>query len=283
MKKHPSSSVLSSLLWLFLALPLTLSASSQQSAEEIGIATYYGDKLHGRKTASGELYDKNQLTCAHRTLKFGTKVRVTRMDNGKSIIVRVNDRGPFVKGYIVDLSRKAATEIDMIKEGIVKVKIEVVTDEAAPEKAPETVAETRTAPPKTDEKAGSEKTATAEKAPEKAAPATPEAQTVTGKSFKSFDLYSIDVKRPARKGYAVQIAVISNFENIFAEIAKLQETWPGKVMVSLEPPRSEDGAQLYKLLVGPFPDKKTAEKNQRTAAKKGHKSCFVVNLSGSEK
>ncbi|MFN4254089.1 MAG: septal ring lytic transglycosylase RlpA family protein [Saprospiraceae bacterium] len=279
MKKHPSSTVLNSLLWLFLALPLTLSASAQHSAEEIGIATYYGDKLHGRKTASGELYDKNQLTCAHRTLKFGTKVRVTRMDNGKSIIVRVNDRGPFVKGYIVDLSRKAATEIDMIKEGIVKVKIEVVTDEAAPEKAPETVAETRTATPKTDEKA------TPEKAPasEKTAPATPEAQTVTGKSFKSFDLYSIDVKRPARKGYAVQIAVISNFENIFAEIAKLQETWPGKVMVSLEPPRSEDGAQLYKLLVGPFPDKKTAEKNQRTAAKKGHKSCFVVNLSGSDK
>ncbi len=270
MKKHQSLTF-AAILWLLAVLPLT-AAETQKSTDEIGIATYYGDKFHGRKTASGELYDKNLLTCAHKTLKFGTKIRVTRMDNGKSVIVRVNDRGPFVKGYIVDLSRKAATEIDMLKDGITKVKIEVLTDEAAAEPATAaTKPDARnTAPATTDKATVPEKAPTPE--------AKPEAKPVTAKTFKSYDLYGISLTRPAAKGYAVQVVTLSNFENIFAEIAKLQSVWPGKIMVAIDPPRSEDGTPLYKLMVGPFSDKKTAEKQQRTAAKKGYQTCFVVDL-----
>ncbi|MEM6299274.1 MAG: septal ring lytic transglycosylase RlpA family protein [Bacteroidota bacterium] len=93
---------------------------------ENGKASYYADKFHGRTTASGEKYDKNKMTAAHKKLPFGTRVRVTNKTNGKTIIVRINDRGPFVKGRIIDLSRAAATKVDMIRAGVVDVKMEVL-------------------------------------------------------------------------------------------------------------------------------------------------------------
>ncbi len=94
--------------------------------EQKGMASYYGSKFEGRKTASGERYRGDEMTAAHRTLPFGTRVRVTNLANGKSVEVVVNDRGPFAKGRIVDLSRKAAKEIDMLSAGVVQVKLEVL-------------------------------------------------------------------------------------------------------------------------------------------------------------
>jgi rare lipoprotein A len=95
-------------------------------ATEIGIASYYGDTFHGKKTASGEVFDQWKLTCAHRELPFGTRLKVTNLQNRKSVVVRVNDRGPWVSGRIVDLSYAAAKRIGMVEKGLVKVKIEVV-------------------------------------------------------------------------------------------------------------------------------------------------------------
>ncbi len=92
-----------------------------------GKATYYADKYHGRTTASGELYDKKKLTAAHRTLPFGTKVKVTNLANKKSVVVTINDRGPFGKQErIIDLSRAAAEKIDMIEAGVVEVTVEIL-------------------------------------------------------------------------------------------------------------------------------------------------------------
>lgn len=93
---------------------------------EVGTASYYGKEFHGKKTASGETFDMYALTAAHRTLPFGTKVKITRLNNGKSVIVVINDRGPYAKGRIVDLSYAAAKELDMIADGTAKVKLEVV-------------------------------------------------------------------------------------------------------------------------------------------------------------
>jgi rare lipoprotein A len=93
---------------------------------EIGIASYYADKYEGKPTASGESYRKNQLTGAHRTLPFGTKVRVTNLKNQKSVVVRINDRGPFVEGRLIDVSRQAAQELDFIRAGLAEVKLEVL-------------------------------------------------------------------------------------------------------------------------------------------------------------
>lgn len=91
--------------------------------EEIGKASYYAHKFHGRKTASGERYNKNDLTAAHPKLPFNTIVHVVNLQNGKSVDVRINDRGPFIKGRIIDLSYAAAKQVGMIRDGVVKVKI----------------------------------------------------------------------------------------------------------------------------------------------------------------
>jgi rare lipoprotein A len=91
--------------------------------EETGIASWYGHPYHGRRTANGEVYDMNQLTAAHRTRPFGSWVRVRNLQNGKTVDVRINDRGPFVRGRIIDLSRKAARKIDMIGPGTAKVRV----------------------------------------------------------------------------------------------------------------------------------------------------------------
>jgi len=91
---------------------------------EIGMASYYGRDFHGKPTANGETFDMYALTAAHKTLPFDTKVKVTRISSGKSVVVRINDRGPFIAGRIIDLSYAAAKKLDMLDDGVAKVKIE---------------------------------------------------------------------------------------------------------------------------------------------------------------
>lgn len=97
-----------------------------RGATEEGIASWYGPPYHGRATASGEIYDMNALTAAHRTLAFGVWLEVRNLANGRTVEVRVNDRGPFVKNRIIDLSRAAAQRIDMIGSGVARVRLQVV-------------------------------------------------------------------------------------------------------------------------------------------------------------
>ncbi|MEF2074032.1 septal ring lytic transglycosylase RlpA family protein [Consotaella aegiceratis] len=91
-----------------------------------GKASWYGPGFHGRQTANGERFDMNKLTAAHKTLPFGTKVRVTNKANGKSVVVRINDRGPYAHGRIIDLSRGAAKAVGMIGRGVAQVTLEVL-------------------------------------------------------------------------------------------------------------------------------------------------------------
>ena len=95
-------------------------------ANETGLASWYGHPYHGRPSASGEIYDMEQMTAAHRTLPFGAQVRVHDLDNKKSVDVRINDRGPFVDGRIIDLSHAAARAIDMIGPGTARVRLEIL-------------------------------------------------------------------------------------------------------------------------------------------------------------
>jgi rare lipoprotein A len=94
---------------------------------EEGNASWYGPPFHGRRSSNGEVYDMNKLTAAHRTMAFNTMVRVTNLSNGKSVVVRITDRGPFVENRIIDLSRAAAQTIDSIGPGVVPVRLEVVS------------------------------------------------------------------------------------------------------------------------------------------------------------
>lgn len=99
-------------------------------ASEVGLASWYGHPYHGRPAASGEIYDMERLTAAHRTLPFGTRVRVENLDNGRHVEVRINDRGPFVEGRILDLSRAAARRIAMLGPGTARVRLVVVAPPA---------------------------------------------------------------------------------------------------------------------------------------------------------
>ena len=92
---------------------------------QTGMASYYGGSWHGKKTANGEIFNENSLTAAHKTLPFGTKVKVTNLDNGKSVVVRINDRGPYSKGRVIDLSKVAFSRIASTSKGVTRVKLEV--------------------------------------------------------------------------------------------------------------------------------------------------------------
>jgi len=112
---------------ILISLPVSASARVKKGYTQKGVASYYRDAFHGRKTASGEVYNKRILSAAHKSLPLGTKVRVTKVSNGKSVVVRVNDRGPFVKGRIIDLSRRAARDLGIINSGVAKVQVEVLS------------------------------------------------------------------------------------------------------------------------------------------------------------
>jgi rare lipoprotein A len=106
--------------------PRFRSGQTGEGDELVGIASYYADEFHGRKTANGEVYDMHALTAAHRTLPFNTRVRVTSRDTGKSVVVRINDRGPFKDNRIIDLSLAAAKAIGMIGAGTAPVLLEIL-------------------------------------------------------------------------------------------------------------------------------------------------------------
>ena len=131
---------------MMIPLLLTVSAAAQeveaidqadQSVVDIdeeteiggGMASYYGNELAGNRTASGERFDPGQLTAAHRSLPFGSMVRVTNTSNGDSVIVRINDRGPFAHGRVIDVSQAAAREIGMHRSGTARVKLALLSDD----------------------------------------------------------------------------------------------------------------------------------------------------------
>ena len=104
-------------------------AASRGMTLETGTASWYGPNFHGKQTANGETYNQNELTAAHKTLPFNTVVKVTNLDNGKSVTVRINDRGPYVGRRVIDISRAAAERIEMIGPGTARVRIELVNSE----------------------------------------------------------------------------------------------------------------------------------------------------------
>jgi len=128
-----------------MLIPLLLTASATAQEVEVtdnpiaeivqeteidgGMASYYGNELAGNRTANGERFDPGQLTAAHRSLPFGSMVRVTNTSNGDSVVVRINDRGPFSRGRVIDVSQAAAREIGMHRSGTARVKLALLNDD----------------------------------------------------------------------------------------------------------------------------------------------------------
>jgi rare lipoprotein A len=116
-------------IWI-LPLFLLLLCTTLFAYEQEGLASWYGGKFQGRQTASGEIFDTNKFTAAHKTLAFGSVVKVTNLESGKSTVVRINDRGPFIPGRIIDLSRAAAVAIGLAGKGVAKVRVELLPPNA---------------------------------------------------------------------------------------------------------------------------------------------------------
>lgn len=169
---------------------ITPGLRAQEVFVQKGIASFYADHFQGRQTANGERYDKNALTAAHKTLAFGSKVRVTNLENQKTVLVTINDRGPFVKGRILDLSRKAAEELDIIRAGTGKVEIEVLEGSEVPE-------ETSQDFPEPDEK-------------------------LTVK-FNQPGLYLVNGEAANIQGYAIQVAAFNQVPNAIRFVYTLEK------------------------------------------------------------
>jgi rare lipoprotein A len=293
---------------LFLNLFFSVGLIAQQ--EEVGIASYYSDKFHGKPTASGELYNKNDMTGAHKTLPFGSIVKVTRMDNGKSVRVKITDRGPFISGRIVEISRAAAEKIGLVKAGVAEVRLDIVKELAepsvttAPAIAPKSeptekeIAKVAAESPKKEvtkptntEKKAIEKVTATEKAAPKAAPVIKETSKkpviaskstaadrmtlVKGAEYQPYGLYSVQLKKPAREGYGVQVASLGTIDGAFRKIAELQGQWFENILMNME--KGKDGEKVYKIILGPFDDQASATAYNKSLKKKKMKG-FVVSL-----
>lgn len=322
---------------LYSVLLIFTFLSTVQLGAQVGLSSYYADDFQGRKTASGERYDKNALTAAHKEFPFGTFIRVTRLDNGKSVVVKVNDRGPYFEGYVVDLSRRAAKVLGIIDMGTAKVKVELEKNtskkekpivrnieignlpddyDEIPNKVKEKIASNEVKEtPKViyvDPKKGEEFTSKGAPIKEKVIPAkkkeiskpkkaeivvtatkkvkekvkeeekvaVKEKSTIaylTDKNFKTYDLYKIELKRPIKDGYGVQIGTFANYENVLKQIAVLQGKSFDNILVSIE--KNMDGKSLYKVILGPFSERKKATNYKKNAAKRYKIKGFVVDLS----
>ncbi len=263
---------------------ITFSSFAQKNREEYGKCGYYADSFQGRPTSSGEKYDKNDLTCSHKSLPFGTRLRVTRLDNKKTVVVRVNDRGPFIEGYVVDVSGEAASELGLFKDGTTRVKTEVLTGD---ETAPATTAKSVSAPTgKTkllvshkDDAAVTPATYSTEEPQTSARRTITRAETTATTDAKEpeSNLYKVDIKKTEKSGFGIQISTLSDANNVLPIVNKLQSQWPNKVMVAVKTDEA-NSISTYKIVVGPFTDKKAAETQQKLVAKKGYKKTLIVDL-----
>lgn len=282
----------------FFFLLFTLSLSAQ----EFGIATYYSDDFHGRKTAYGDVYDKDELTAAHKKHPYGTILRITRLDNKKSVTVRVNDKGPYIKGRVVDVSKKAAERLGLTEDGVAEVKVEVVsrmakeTTKSKAEEAKKEIPKPKITRPeeynsqserriatttkakattRAEEPTKTSSTKTKEPAKTKAKKTTAKAKLV-GKEYQKYGLYKIVLEKPSNSGWGVQVASLSNYENVLKQVADLQAKWFDNILISVE---RGNPTTIYKVILGPFDTEKAANNYQASLIKKHKIKGFSVNLS----
>jgi rare lipoprotein A len=225
------------LIFIIASLPF-VQGFSQAYIQE-GIASYYADKFEGRTTASGEKYKHSKFTAAHKTLPFGTLVRVTNKGNSKTVDVKINDRGPFVTGRIIDLSKSAAQQIDMINEGLAEVTIEVI--DAGDGKG-------------NDYSTG-----------------------VSGQTdipIEEKEYYELGVTRSNPSGYGVQIGSFRELANLIRLAENLKASYKKKVTVQVS---VLNDVKVYKIIIGQEKSREKSEK-LRDKLKKRYPDSFIITF-----
>lgn len=263
--------------------------------EEYGEASYYSDKFHLKnKTASGELYDKYDYTAAHRTLPFQTWVRVTNLDNGRSVQVRINDRGPFKPGRIVDLSRIAAEELDMIASGVARVKLDVLSMPSAPQDpSPLPTPQVQPSSPSNQSSASvptpnpnalplvdpfgnplpsaednNEMPPSTSKQAAQLPAGMEDAQRYTPALFRM-----VAFKEEAT-GYGIQIGAYFSLYRLFEAMDELAQQGYQNTLVQNS---LKDGKPVFRILIGPYPTRDDAKLVQRSLSRKKKKG-FIIDL-----
>jgi rare lipoprotein A len=236
--------ILKGRIWLGLIIPIIFSLfntlKAQKNYTEKGMASYYGKDFHGKKTACGEKFDMYEFTGAHKKLPFNTLVKVTNLSNGKSVIVRINDRGPFTKKRIIDLSKAAASRIDMLRSGVASVKIEVVgTDDLHPKKKQKEVCKADT----TDELYN------------------------TIHELKTENVYNTEGEIKAIRGYTIQIAALNDPNHIIEMLQKLKRENITKVFIDV---KIKDKKKIYRILIGDFSELEGAEEELENLVRIGY-------------
>ncbi|MEO1437749.1 MAG: septal ring lytic transglycosylase RlpA family protein [Bacteroidota bacterium] len=258
---------------------LCFSALSFAQSAEYGMAAYFSDKFDGNKTASGEIYHKEDLVGAHKTLPFGTKVKVTRLDNRKSVVVKIIDRGPYSQGRIIDVSRKAAEILDLTTSGVAKVKVVVQGEEETPES-------TATSEPKPKSINTSPSATMAKEVKEEVKPATkpskeevkpaskPKSTTNKPVSSAALGLHKLQMVDLEPAGYGVQVGSFSEYESMMKTVKSLQKKWFKNILLHTE--KAEEGIK-YRIILGPIDEEDSAQAYKKSLKAKGIEG-FVVNL-----
>lgn len=227
--------IFTSLIIILLYIP-TL---GQEVFKQTGKASYYADKFEGKLTASGDKYKHNKFTAAHRTLPFGTRIKVTNLQNQNSVIVKINDRGPYVKGRILDLSRSAAEKLDFIHKGLTEVTIEVVDAVQMKKSAYD-----------------------------------PGRPMRINKEIDQDEFYEFNVKRYQPSGFGVQIGSFRELVNLIRLSENLKKSYKKEVTVEVS---FLNNVKVYKIIVGREKTRKKAEK-LRDKLRKKYPESFIVDF-----
>ena len=211
-----------------LTLLILCSAGFCLGQNQTGKASFYSDRFEGRMTASGEKYKHNKLTAAHKTLPFGTRVRVTNLSNRLSVEVVINDRGPYAEGRIIDLSKSAAEKLDFVNQGLTDVTMEVLD-------------------------AGDGKTKQSAAMPN-------QAEEIDEKEF-----YDFEIRRFNPGGFGVQIGTYQELVNLMRLADNLKNSYKKKVTVQV---KNINGIKYYALILGPFSTREKADKFKASIQKK---------------
>ena len=254
-----------------LLLMSTTLAFADAEPDEKGLASYYDDSYHGRKTRSGQVYDKTKLTAAHKSLPFGTQVRVYNPANKKSVMVTIIDRGPFIKGRVIELSRRAAQQIDLIKTQVAPVELYVDKQQNTASAKPVAATAAKAAPAKPAAPKTTSKTDPAKTDPPKKA-----GLVVEAKDMETGGLYKMQVLKLDAEGFGVQVAGYSDYQSVVQQLAVLQKKWFKGATVFVD---ELNGKPYYKVILGPMPTREEAASYCENIKEKYNvKGAFVVDL-----
>lgn len=203
---------------------------------QTGKASFYADKFEGKSTASGEKYRHTKLTGAHKSLPFGTKVKVTNLANKQSVEVVINDRGPYVEGRVIDLSKSAAEQLGFVNQGLADVQIEVMD-------------------------AGTGKTSDPDPV-----------KVISQVSVDENEFYDFEIERLTPNGYGVQIGTYQELVNLMRLAENLKSSYQKKVTVQV---KVLNGVKYYGLILGQFPNRAKAE-TFREELRKKFPDAFII-------